>query len=66
MSSQINLDLVHNHPPTTGIVQGCPFCISKGNIFEKGILKDKLPDLSIMYAFKNYHSNSNIEWKPNT
>lgn len=61
MSSQINLELIHNHPPTTGIVQGCPFCISKGNIFENGVLKDKIPDLSIMYAFKNYQYNASTE-----
>jgi len=33
--------LVHNHPPSCGLIQGCKYCEKFGNVFEHGILSKK-------------------------
>jgi len=38
--------LVHNHAPTTGLVDKCAYCIQFGNAFEYGIISKSSLSLS--------------------
>ena len=49
-SNFIKDNLKHTHGPTKGLVNGCKYCETFGNVFEKGCVSYK--PLDLMYAFK--------------